>query len=298
MPAVRVVAWEGLFGVFNCLLWAMPLVYLLPGADHGHWEDSIDSFYMFTHSAPIFFIIFTDAAFMLFYNLCGMIVTENLSAVHRVIIENLRTMCVWFIDLVLYYLVTNKGFGEAWTSFSFLQLVGFSFLVIGTMVYNAEQILFEFKSAKSRGGLESVVAEAAATISQYSPRNIREAVEDLKAGKPTKMKVHDDKVYTLDVAEEGEPDEEEPEDKLAYDDEDVPEFAGSFFGQPFGSASYGSYLLSSLPTAASSSLFPKSRTCLFEERHLPSCAHDSKRSSPQAATMCNRSSKLAPVQLT
>eukprot|EP00189_Rhodosorus_marinus_P012175 CAMPEP_0184739226 /NCGR_PEP_ID=MMETSP0315-20130426/2053_1 /TAXON_ID=101924 /ORGANISM="Rhodosorus marinus, Strain UTEX LB 2760" /LENGTH=433 /DNA_ID=CAMNT_0027207797 /DNA_START=172 /DNA_END=1473 /DNA_ORIENTATION=+ len=145
MSSVRIVAWEGLFGVLMTVLLVMPAAYFMGGPDHGHLEDSLDSFYMFFHTWKVAAIVFADMIMMLFYNICGMGVTDGFSAVHRVIIETLRTLCVWILDLFFFYVVTNGGFGERWTSYSWYQAFGFVLLVAGTLTYNYRQIVFEKK---------------------------------------------------------------------------------------------------------------------------------------------------------
>lgn len=253
MSSVKVVAWEGLFGVMHCVVWVLPLLYFLPGFDHGHWEDSLDSLYMITHSSSIVLIMFADMTMMLFYNLCGMIVTESLSAVHRVIIETLRTICVWVIDVFLFYFVTNGGFGEPWTKYSYLQLAGFGFLVMGTLTYNAEQIWVEYQAAKEIAELKEVAAIAKATVpgtADYSPHDIMEAGQVLR-GKEKKYGA---------LGEEGVGSEEEEDENLSAEESDGDSvYAGSLYGNPFGSASHGSFLLSPTPTITASSPFLRHR---------------------------------------
>lgn len=67
MSSVRIVAWEGLFGMAHMLLWIMPILYFLPGRDHGHLEDSLDSGYMFFHTWQVATVVFADMIMMLFY---------------------------------------------------------------------------------------------------------------------------------------------------------------------------------------------------------------------------------------
>lgn len=58
-----------------------------------------------------------------------------MTVVHRTLIDSLRTILVWVIDIIIFYL--SKGsFGESWNAYSYVQLIGFSLLVIGTIVYN------------------------------------------------------------------------------------------------------------------------------------------------------------------
>ncbi len=63
------------------------------------------------------------------YNFCGLSVTKSLSAVHRTLIDALRTICVWSIDLFIYYYV-DESFGEAWGHYSWVQIIGFGCLLV------------------------------------------------------------------------------------------------------------------------------------------------------------------------
>ena len=70
-----------------------------------------------------------------FYNYCGMAITKSLSAIHRTLIDALRTILVWGVDLLIYYAFDSSTFGEPWTPYSPLQLGGFIFIVLGTLMY-------------------------------------------------------------------------------------------------------------------------------------------------------------------
>jgi len=150
MSSVRIVAYEGLFGVFHCLLWVFPLLMVIPGRDHGKLEDIFDAFYMLVHSWKVAAVVLGDATLMLFYNVFGMEVTENLSAVHRVVIETLRTLCVWVADLLIYYVFSNGTLGEAWTKYSVIQLLGFALLIVGTLVYNYDNLMADYKMRQKK----------------------------------------------------------------------------------------------------------------------------------------------------
>ena len=56
-------------------------------------------------------------------------VTKQLSAVMRSILESCRTLGVWLTSLVLYYAFHDDKAGERWTGWSFLELLGFALLV-------------------------------------------------------------------------------------------------------------------------------------------------------------------------
>ena len=59
-----------------------------------------------------------------------------LSSVWHAILDNFRPITVWITDLFIFYYI-NPLFGEVWTQYSYLQIVGMSVLLYGTAIYNA-----------------------------------------------------------------------------------------------------------------------------------------------------------------
>lgn len=246
MSSVRVVAWEGLFGILHCLLWVFPILYFLPGRDHGHLEDAFDAFYMLTHSWAVAGIIFTDMTMMLFYNVCGMEVTDALSAVHRVVIETLRTLCVWIADLAIFYIVTDGKLGERWTAYSWVQLLGFAVLVVGTVVYNWDNLVADYHKRQKERASAAVVPEAGVGVVGEAERY--EAVER------GEKRVD---VETKPIAVEDEFGEEEGEEELA----------GSYYGHTVGSVAHSPFLVAASGTPSSYAGSLRFRGPLHESSH-------------------------------
>ena len=49
----------------------------------------------------------------------------GLGAVFRTVLETMRTLFVWLVDLLLFYTPLGMGkLGEAWTTYSFIQAAG------------------------------------------------------------------------------------------------------------------------------------------------------------------------------
>ncbi len=83
------------------------------------------------------FTIFADLQVTLPKKLfSNILVTKKLTAVHRTLVDALRTILVWGVDLFIYYLI-DKNFGEEWNHYSYIQVLGFLLLLVGTMIYNA-----------------------------------------------------------------------------------------------------------------------------------------------------------------
>ncbi len=111
-------------------------MYLFLGPDHGCFEHPYNSF-MLLHNSTDVQLIFTLFCLSVFaYNILAMLVTYNYNSVWHAILDNFRYVSVWGVDLAIHYCI-NGRFGESWTNYCFLQLVGMFVLIYGTAVYNA-----------------------------------------------------------------------------------------------------------------------------------------------------------------
>ncbi len=135
-PPLLLIGMEGFWGTVFCLLVVYPLVYYLPGDDHGSYEDPWNTWYMVCNNTTIqiafgvyFFSIF-------FYNFFAVLVTFLLNSVWHAILDNFRPITVWGADLVIFYCIT-RTLGEAWTVYSWVQVAGMVVLLYGTAIYNA-----------------------------------------------------------------------------------------------------------------------------------------------------------------
>jgi hypothetical protein len=93
--------------------------------DPDHFEDSIDAFYRLGNNPRIMVATLGNVCSIAFFNFFGLSVTKNLSATTRMVLDSIRTLVVWGVDLAL-----------GWEQFQYLQIVGFFFLLLGTAVYN------------------------------------------------------------------------------------------------------------------------------------------------------------------
>ena len=134
-----------MYGAAITLCVMLPAVQLLPGREGGGvHEDSIDTLCMLRASGDIRQVAAWSVAAQAVYNVAGMLVTDSLGAVTRTVLETMRTLFVWVLNLLLFYAGSQGGkhgrpsaaaIGEPWTSHSWLQAVGFAVLVAGTLVY-------------------------------------------------------------------------------------------------------------------------------------------------------------------
>ncbi|KAK9460417.1 uncharacterized protein V1516DRAFT_676578 [Lipomyces oligophaga] len=127
LDSMRVVGYEGVFGLALTGL-IMITAYITVGhsaSSHGGYFDTPTAVKeIFTHTGVLVtsvFIMLSIGAF----NFFGISVTRKISATSRSTIDTCRTLCIWLLSIT---------FG--WEEFNFLQLLGFSLLVYGTLVFN------------------------------------------------------------------------------------------------------------------------------------------------------------------
>eukprot|EP00771_Trimastix_marina_P001569 gnl/Trimastix_PCT/265.p1 GENE.gnl/Trimastix_PCT/265~~gnl/Trimastix_PCT/265.p1 ORF type:complete len:394 (-),score=118.40 gnl/Trimastix_PCT/265:196-1377(-) len=132
---LQVVGMEGVWGQLMCLFIFLPLFFFVPGGDNGRFEDSYDTFVKVANNGGIIWSLLIYWVSILFLNYGGMLVTSELTAVHRTIFEAVRTLCIWVVNLFIYYVISRK-FGEPFTYFSILQLVGFAILILSMFIHN------------------------------------------------------------------------------------------------------------------------------------------------------------------
>lgn len=131
-----IVGVEGVWGVLLMFLFVYPLLWVLPGSDHGHAEDIVDTATMIDNSHTVQVIIVLYMISVAAYNVSGMLVTGSLSGVMRVMLEASRTLCIWLFTLTWHYCVDPASpFGEAWTKWSYLQAAGFAVVALGQATY-------------------------------------------------------------------------------------------------------------------------------------------------------------------
>jgi len=136
LPGNVVCGFEGVWGFVVMQIFCFPLFYFLPGNDGGHFENEIDTIVMLGSSGPLLtmFLVYTCSCAV--YNMAGIAVTADLTAVHRVMLEALRTLIVWAFDLYIHYYVdATSPYGEFLTPWSSLEIIGFVFIVLGQAIY-------------------------------------------------------------------------------------------------------------------------------------------------------------------
>jgi len=135
VPRLQLVGYEGIWGAGMMMLLFIPMYYI-SGKDAGSYENCLDSFTMIENGSRLQHAVILYTLSCACYNLCAVCVTGALSAVHRTMFMALRTLIVWVVDLSVFYMVDpNIAWGESWSVYSYVELVGFLFLVTGQAVY-------------------------------------------------------------------------------------------------------------------------------------------------------------------
>ena len=146
MPPLRVVGFEGLWGLLFMIFIACPLAYVIPGKDYSPMpqnslENTYDSLLCLGSNGYLILAVVVFCIAVLVYNCYGMLITNTFSAVNRTIFEAARTAVIWIVDLIIQAIFPGSPFGELWSKWSFLELVGFIILVFSSLVYNRVIVL-------------------------------------------------------------------------------------------------------------------------------------------------------------
>ena len=139
VSAMAMVGMEGLWGTGLMGLIVLPLFqYVVKVTDVGGvYENTSDAFAMIGNSHQLQSLLFVSFVSVLIYNVCGVMVTQQASAVHHTFLDATRTIFVWLASVAVYYYPgSDRSFGEPLTYWSILQLIGFVFLLVGESVYD------------------------------------------------------------------------------------------------------------------------------------------------------------------
>ena len=135
VPSLAMVGVEGIWGSL-LMLGVLPLLKWWPGNDNGSVEDWMDSISMVSRSATLQIILAAFFISCLVFNICGVIVTQQASAMHHTFLDASRTIFVWLGSLWLFYCSSEQELGEPLTTWSWLQASGFILLILGQLLYD------------------------------------------------------------------------------------------------------------------------------------------------------------------
>ena len=124
---LELVGYEGVSGLV-VILSAQVIAHFAYGSTRDGSESVFDmrtGWQQITHNSRLYTASFLTMVATGVYNYLALTVTRSLSATHRTSIDDFRTLLIWIVGL---------GFG--WESFKWLQLLGFSGLVFGNLLFN------------------------------------------------------------------------------------------------------------------------------------------------------------------
>lgn len=127
LQPLKVVAWEGTFGLLVTLLGQLILHFTVGTSKSGKYGyfDAQEGYKEIFHNKTIAVTSLLIMVSIGGFNFFGLSVTRSISATSRSIIDTCRTLFIWIVSL-----------GLGWESFKWLQVAGFALLVYGTFMFN------------------------------------------------------------------------------------------------------------------------------------------------------------------
>lgn len=124
---IRVVGWEGLFGLSVTVLGMIVLHFAIGRTDAGRYGyfDMVEGWRQMTQHPKVLVSSFLIMISIGGFNFFGLSVTRSVSATSRSTIDTCRTLFIWIVSL-----------GLGWETFKWLQVVGFALLVYFTFLFN------------------------------------------------------------------------------------------------------------------------------------------------------------------
>ena len=135
IDALEIVGWEGVWGTLVSGLVLLPIVHHIPGGNCGSVESFRDTLALMSGSALVVGMVVAYTLSLAFMNAYSVVLSKEVSAVFRQLINALRVVSIWIISIMLFYWFTKRSMGEGWDRYSWLQLGGFTMLLGGTLLY-------------------------------------------------------------------------------------------------------------------------------------------------------------------
>lgn len=141
----EIVGWEGLWGMIISTFF-MGLFYIIPGRDHGSYENPIQASLQIVNNPYLLTAILCSTLVIGPFNYYGTNLTKYSSAMHRCLIDASRMCVVWMISICC-----------GWEHFKLQQSAGYFFVLIGNLIYYEvrENNLYEIRSSLLKNSLEN-----------------------------------------------------------------------------------------------------------------------------------------------
>merc|ERR1712060_213431 len=104
MSGLTLLAWEGMWATLFMLALGCPLLWCLPGEDHGHVEDSINTLVMLKGSWLLVWLTLGVQVANAAPTASNILTIKYLDAVQALLLDLLRPAVVWTFGLCVHYL--------------------------------------------------------------------------------------------------------------------------------------------------------------------------------------------------
>ena len=135
IDALELVGWEGVWGTLISGLILLPAVHYIPGGNCGRVESWTDTWTLMRNSTLIVWFVVGYTLSLALLNYSSVILSGEVSAVFRQLINALRVVFIWLVSIAMFYWLSSHAMGEGWDVYSWLQLGGFGLLLLGTIIY-------------------------------------------------------------------------------------------------------------------------------------------------------------------
>lgn len=130
---------SGLSGVWNIAFSTLVLLFVSVFS----YENLFDTFSMIQNSSAVLWLSIWSVVVFGVWTVLSLNITRKLSAVARMVFDQLTIVFVWIVQLAIHWFVAGNPTleekygraGEAWTNWSWLQLFGFMLMVLGACIY-------------------------------------------------------------------------------------------------------------------------------------------------------------------
>lgn len=135
LASVKLISYEGLWGLYFMLLIVMPAVFALP-VSNPLYEDVIETGVELTYSRGLIITFLSYTVVVTLFTFAGVLVTSHSTAIHRNMYETLRPLAVWVLSVMFQYVMDKADIDEEIDKYTILELIGFAVSVVGSLIYN------------------------------------------------------------------------------------------------------------------------------------------------------------------
>ena len=124
MHVVEMVGWEGVWGMLLSAFF-MFIFYTIPGKDFGSYENPFQATMQIFNNRTLLMAMLCSSLVIGPFNYYGAKITQHFSAMHRCLICASRMCVVWIFCIA-----------SGWESIRLMQVIGYTLIVFGNLIYN------------------------------------------------------------------------------------------------------------------------------------------------------------------